>query len=120
MFETLVRKINNVGDDFDKEIMTSWFINLKKEFNMLINCWEIHDENGNVQIPGGYVLKYNDSAIADDDSWDSVEDEDKRMWDKKYPNHTKNRIINETNQPARNILYVPCSQDMHFSTTIVK
>ena len=120
MFETLVRKINNVGDDFDKEIMTSWFINLKKEFNMLINCWEIHDENGNVQIPGGYVLKYNDSALADDDSWDSVEDEDKRMWDKKYPNHTKNRIINETNQPARNILYVPCSQDMHFSTTIVK
>ena len=86
MFENLVRKINNIGDNFDKKIMTSWFINLKKEFNIHINCWEIHDENGDVQIPGGYVLKYNDSAVPDDDSWDSLKDEDDRNWKSKYNN----------------------------------
>ena len=63
MFETLVRKINNLGDVFDKEIMTSWFVNLKKEFNMHMNCW------------------------------DSVVDEDKRAWDKNYPNHNNREII---------------------------
>lgn len=107
MFDTLRRKINNLGDDFDKGCMTSWFVNLKKEFNMHMNCWEHRGETGEVLTPGGYVLKYNDPAIADDDSWDSVEDEDKRAWGKKYPKQ----------QPARNIRYVPSTQATRFNLT---
>lgn len=92
-FDALVSKINNLGDDFDKEVMTTWFINLKKEFNMHINCWEILDENGKVVIPGGYVIKYNDSHISDDNKWDSLKDEDARALTQKYPNLNNNRQI---------------------------
>lgn len=85
MFDILKRKIEYLDDNFDKELMIGWFQNLKKEFNINMNLWESHDdETGNLRIPGGYVLKYNDDNMVDDNSWDSLKDENDRIWKTKY------------------------------------
>ena len=84
MFNNLKRRINCLDSSFDKEIMIDWFQNLKKEFNKHMNLWENHDdETGKVVTPGGYVLKYADPSIADDNSWDSLKDENDRIWKNK-------------------------------------
>lgn len=76
-FSALEQKINAIPDDFDEIYMKNWFILFKKNFNMLMNCVAVMDENGKEIIPGGYVLKYRDPMLNDDNTWDSREDENK-------------------------------------------
>lgn len=82
-FDNLRRRINSLPDNFDKEFMINWFQNLKKNLNVMMNCWAHYDENGKERKDGGYVLKYNDETIEDDDSWDSRSDEDKRHFERR-------------------------------------
>ena len=96
MFSTHKTKINCLDSNFDKEIMINWFQNLKKEFNKHMNLWEAHDdETKKVVTPGGYFLKYNDDTMADDYSWESLKDEDDRIWKNKYSKY--NKKFNTTN-----------------------
>lgn len=91
MFSNLKRRINCLDNNFDKEIMINWFQNLKKEFNKQMNLWEIHDDKtGKVVTPGGYVLKYADPSIPDDYSWDSLKDEDDRIWKNRLSKYKSN------------------------------
>lgn len=84
-FYNLERKINILDNNFDKTDMINWFQNLKKEFNKQMNLWEIHDDkSGEIVTPGGYFLKYADSSIADDYGWESLKDEDDRIWKNKH------------------------------------
>jgi hypothetical protein len=55
-----------------------------------MNLWEAHDdESKKVVTPGGYFLKYADPSIADDYSWESLKDEDDRIWKNKYSKYNK-------------------------------
>tara|TARA_Y100000389_G_scaffold177965_1_gene190700 strand:- start:7639 stop:8289 length:651 start_codon:yes stop_codon:yes gene_type:complete len=96
MFSSLERRINCLDSNFNKEIMVDWFKNLKKEFNKHMNLWENHDDKtGKVITPGGYILKYADPSIADDDNWESLKDEDDRIWKNKRSKY--NSKFNTTN-----------------------
>lgn len=83
-FENLRGRINSLPDKFDKEFMVNLFQNMKKNLNVMMNCWaHIEDDTGKERKDGGYILKYNDESIKDDDSWDSRFDEDKRHFERR-------------------------------------
>lgn len=91
-FSTLKTKINALHNisNMNKEFMIDWFQSLKTQFNILINCWAKIGEDGKEIEAGKYVLKYNDNSREDDNHWNSREDED--------------RQLNERRQQANNIM----------------
>ena len=77
-----ISMIHNLPPNFDYQYMMTWFQNLKKRSNYLMNLNEVYID-GVLQTPSGYVLKYRDERIDDDDSWESLQDEDQRIWNQK-------------------------------------
>ena len=90
--KTKINALHNISiSNMNKEFMIHWFQSLKIEFNRQMNCWAHIGEDGKEIETGKYVLKYNDNICEDDNSWNSRDDEDRQLKEKREAEAMKRR-----------------------------